>query len=160
MGRDASGRRADGAAGQPDQPVLVAARFLLRSGLKFEQAVKAFEPYDSTREENPEARAARWALFVDGKEAGPRVRVAPFSRFVSVLISAAQLFEQNADNRHGARLGQRRMKTTSNELRALVEAFLCGVAALGMVSIHRFRTTAGALRPTQGSALAKGRRHF
>jgi uncharacterized protein YecE (DUF72 family) len=35
---------------------LVAARFLLKPGRKYEEAVKAFQPYARTQEENPEAR--------------------------------------------------------------------------------------------------------
>ena len=44
--------------GSRTNPNLVAARFLLKPGRKYEQAVKAFEPYDSIKEENPEARYA------------------------------------------------------------------------------------------------------
>jgi hypothetical protein len=36
--------------------------------------VKAFEPYDSIKEENPEARAAGRALIAEGKAAGPKRR--------------------------------------------------------------------------------------
>lgn len=39
-------------------PDLVAARFLLKPGRIYEEAMKAFEPYDSVKQENPEARAA------------------------------------------------------------------------------------------------------
>ena len=53
-------------------PDLVAARFLLKPGRKYEEAVKAFEPYDSIKEENPEARAAGQALIAEGKAAGPK----------------------------------------------------------------------------------------
>ena len=52
----------------------VAARFLLKPGRKYEQAVKAFEPYDSIKEEYPEARAAGRALIAEGKAAGPKGR--------------------------------------------------------------------------------------
>ena len=58
--------------GSRTNPDLVAARFLLKPGRKYEQAVKAFEPYDSIKEENPEARAAGRALVADGKAAGPK----------------------------------------------------------------------------------------
>ena len=60
--------------GSRTNPDLVAARFLLRPGRKYEAAVKAFEPYDSMKEENPEARAAGKALIKAGKEAGPKRR--------------------------------------------------------------------------------------
>jgi len=53
---------------------LVAARFLLKPGRKYEQAVKAFEPYDSIKEENPKARAAGRALIAEGQAAGPKRR--------------------------------------------------------------------------------------
>ena len=55
-------------------PDLIAARFLLKPGRKYEQAVKAFEPYDRIKEENPEAQAARRALITEGKMAGPKRR--------------------------------------------------------------------------------------
>jgi hypothetical protein len=49
-------------------PDLVAARFLLKPGRKYEQAVKAFEPYDSIKEENPETRAAGRGLIAEGQQ--------------------------------------------------------------------------------------------
>jgi uncharacterized protein YecE (DUF72 family) len=55
-------------------PDLVAARFLLKPGRKYEQAVKAFEPYDRIKEENPEARAAGRELISEGTAAGPKRR--------------------------------------------------------------------------------------
>jgi hypothetical protein len=60
--------------GSRTNPELVAARFLLKPGRKYEQAVKAFEPYDSIKEENPEARAAGRALIAEGQAAGPKGR--------------------------------------------------------------------------------------
>ena len=58
--------------GSRTNPGLVAARFLLKPGRKYEQAVKTFEPYDSIKEENPEARAAGRALIAEGQTAGPK----------------------------------------------------------------------------------------
>ncbi|MSU64244.1 MAG: DUF72 domain-containing protein [Pedosphaera sp.] len=46
---------------------LIAARFLLKPGRKYEDAVKAFQPYDKTREVNDEARKAGAALVKEGK---------------------------------------------------------------------------------------------
>jgi hypothetical protein len=40
----------------------LAARFLVKPGRRYEDAVKTFEPYDRLKEENPEARAAAKAL--------------------------------------------------------------------------------------------------
>src|SRR5258708_9937346 len=53
---------------------LVAATSLLKPGRKYEQAVKAFEPYNTVKEENPEARAAGKALIEEGVKAGPKRR--------------------------------------------------------------------------------------
>jgi uncharacterized protein YecE (DUF72 family) len=44
--------------GSETNPALVAARFLLREGRKFEDAVKRFSPYDKIQDPNPEGRAA------------------------------------------------------------------------------------------------------
>jgi uncharacterized protein YecE (DUF72 family) len=48
---------------------LVAARFLLKPGRRYEEAVKTFEPYDSVKEVNPEARAAGKQLIAEGRSA-------------------------------------------------------------------------------------------
>ena len=55
----------------PD-PDLIAARFLLKLGREYEQAVKAFEPYDSIKEGNPEARATGRALIAEREKATRR----------------------------------------------------------------------------------------
>jgi hypothetical protein len=60
--------------GSRTTPDLVAARFLLKPARKCEQAVKAFEPYDSIKEENPEARAAGRTLIAERRSAGPKHR--------------------------------------------------------------------------------------
>lgn len=52
-------------------PRLTAARFLLKPGRKYEEAVKSFQPYDKLKEANPDARAAGQALVAEGKAAGP-----------------------------------------------------------------------------------------
>lgn len=53
--------------GSHTSPELVAARFLLKPGRKYEDAVTAFQPYDKTKEVNEEARKAGAALIKDGK---------------------------------------------------------------------------------------------
>lgn len=50
-------------------PALVAARFLLKPGRWYEEAVRTFQPYDQTKEVNDEARAAGAALIVEGLKA-------------------------------------------------------------------------------------------
>jgi uncharacterized protein YecE (DUF72 family) len=45
---------------------LIAARFLLKPGRKFEEAVKSFQPYDRTQEINEEARCAGAELIIEG----------------------------------------------------------------------------------------------
>jgi uncharacterized protein YecE (DUF72 family) len=59
-------------AGSRTNPRLVAARFLLKPGRKYEDAVKTFQPYDRVQDQNPEARAAGAALIAEGQEAGQR----------------------------------------------------------------------------------------
>lgn len=56
--------------GSRTHPELVAARFLLKPGRKYEEAVKAFQPYDQTREVNVAARQAGTALVREGRTAG------------------------------------------------------------------------------------------
>ena len=47
-------------------PTLRAARFLLKPGRRYEQAVKRFEPYTEIKEADPSARAAGAALIRAG----------------------------------------------------------------------------------------------
>ena len=51
---------------------LVAARFLLKPGRTYEQAVEAFQPYAEIKDVNPQAREAGSALIRDGKKAPKR----------------------------------------------------------------------------------------
>jgi uncharacterized protein YecE (DUF72 family) len=52
--------------GSRTNPARVAARFLLKPGRKYEEAVKAFQPYDKTQEVYPEARRAGAELMLEG----------------------------------------------------------------------------------------------
>jgi hypothetical protein len=54
--------------GSRTNPNLVAARFLLKPGRNYEDAVKAFKPYDKTKEINQEARLAGATLVREGKQ--------------------------------------------------------------------------------------------
>ena len=58
-------------AGSRTNPQLLAARFLLKPGRKYEEAVKTFQPYDKVQEPNPDAREAGRALVAEGKAGGP-----------------------------------------------------------------------------------------
>ena len=58
--------------GSRTNPELVAARFLLRSGRKYDDAVKEFTPYDRTKEVNDEARQAGRALVGEGTKTPKR----------------------------------------------------------------------------------------
>ena len=58
-------------AGSRTNPQLVAARFLLKPGRKYNEAVDEFLPYDKVKEPYPEARAAGAALITEGKAVGP-----------------------------------------------------------------------------------------
>jgi uncharacterized protein YecE (DUF72 family) len=53
--------------GSRTNPDLVAARFLLKPGRKYEEAVKTFQPYDKTKEVNEGARKAGAELIKEGK---------------------------------------------------------------------------------------------
>jgi hypothetical protein len=54
-------------AGSQTHKNLTAARFLLKPGRKYEEAVKAFAPYEGTKEINEEARRAGAQLIKAGK---------------------------------------------------------------------------------------------
>ena len=56
--------------GSRTNPNLCVARFLLKPGRRFEDAVKTFQPYDKVKEPNPEARAAGKGLIAEGKQTG------------------------------------------------------------------------------------------
>ena len=58
--------------GSRPNPELVAARFLLKPGRKYEDAVKEFQPYDKTREVDEDARRAGRAFIVEGERFEPR----------------------------------------------------------------------------------------
>lgn len=59
-------------AGSRTNPSLVAARFLLKPGRKYQDAVDAFQPYSATKEVNAEARQAGAALIQEGKDAAKK----------------------------------------------------------------------------------------
>jgi uncharacterized protein YecE (DUF72 family) len=54
--------------GSQTNPELIAARFLLKPGRSFENAVKSFEPYDQTKEINVEARQSGARLIKEAKK--------------------------------------------------------------------------------------------
>jgi uncharacterized protein YecE (DUF72 family) len=54
--------------GSETNPGLTAARFLLKPGRSYEEAVKSFQPYDRTKEINEPARKAGAKLIEDGKK--------------------------------------------------------------------------------------------
>jgi uncharacterized protein YecE (DUF72 family) len=58
--------------GSRTNPELVAARFLLKTGRNFEEAVKMFQPYNRIKEVNDEARRAGAAIIVEGLQYEPR----------------------------------------------------------------------------------------
>ncbi len=54
--------------GSRTNPERIAARFLLKPGRKYEEAVKAFQPYDATKEVYEDARQAGGSLIEEGKQ--------------------------------------------------------------------------------------------
>ena len=61
-------------AGSLTNPHLCGARFLLRPGRKYQEAVDAFSPYERVKEPYPEARAAGAKLIRNGMAAGKEQR--------------------------------------------------------------------------------------
>jgi hypothetical protein len=59
-------------AGSVTNANLVAARFLMTPGRKFDESLKLFQPYDRLREADEEARKAGAALIVGGERYEPR----------------------------------------------------------------------------------------
>jgi uncharacterized protein YecE (DUF72 family) len=57
--------------GSRTRPDLCAARFLLKPGRNYEEAVKLFAPYDAIKAADPSARAAGAALIKEGLATGP-----------------------------------------------------------------------------------------
>jgi uncharacterized protein YecE (DUF72 family) len=58
--------------GSRTNPSLVAARFLLKPGRKYQEAKDSFKPYDRVQDEYPEARRVGKALIAAGKDAGQK----------------------------------------------------------------------------------------
>jgi uncharacterized protein YecE (DUF72 family) len=58
--------------GSRTNPELIAARFLLKPGRHYEEAVKTFQPYDRVHEVNEDARKAAAGLIVEGERYEPR----------------------------------------------------------------------------------------
>jgi uncharacterized protein YecE (DUF72 family) len=58
--------------GSRTNPELVAGRFLLKPGRKYEDAVKAFQPYGRVLEVNDEAREAGAGMIIEGERCAPR----------------------------------------------------------------------------------------
>ena len=61
-----------GMAGSETSDAFLAARFLLKPGRKYEEAVKEFSPYKAVKEMNPEARSAGAELVKQAKSKGKK----------------------------------------------------------------------------------------
>ena len=57
--------------GSRTNPKLIAARFLLKPGRNYQEAVDTFKPYDKVLEPYPDARAAGSELIAEGEKSGP-----------------------------------------------------------------------------------------
>jgi uncharacterized protein YecE (DUF72 family) len=60
--------------GSHTNPALTAARFLLKPGRKYEDAVKTFQPYERVKEQNDDARAAGAKLIAEGNASAGKKR--------------------------------------------------------------------------------------
>jgi uncharacterized protein YecE (DUF72 family) len=65
-------------AGSETNPSLLAARFLLREGRRYEEAVKRFSPYRELQEANPEGRVSAVKLIRRGLKSGGKTKVTLF----------------------------------------------------------------------------------
>ena len=100
--------------GSRTNPKLCAARFLLKPGRKYEEAVKTFQPYDKVKEPNLEAREVGKALIAEGKKAasGSRTFIYVNNRLEgnaletidAMLSDDSSLTEQSAARPQAARL--------------------------------------------------------
>src|SRR5438128_6512444 len=95
--------------GSRTNPNLCAARFLLKPGRKYQEAVELFEPYDKTKEPNADARAAGAALVKEGVHAGRNKKTIIFvnNRLEGNALEtiAAMLVEAGDDCIFGAKSG-------------------------------------------------------
>jgi uncharacterized protein YecE (DUF72 family) len=85
--------------GSQTTPERLAARFLLRPGRKYEEAVKQFSPYAQVRDVNIAGRAAGAALIREARSSGGKTRAFVFinNRFEgSALGTIAAMLEQAA----------------------------------------------------------------
>ena len=64
--------------GSETNPALLAARFLLREGRRYEEAVKTFSPYAELKDPNPEGRAAAAQLVRRGLRSNGKTKVMIF----------------------------------------------------------------------------------
>ena len=81
-------------------PGLCAARFLLKPGRKYEDAVKRFSPYEKLQEPSPEGRAAGVKVIKHARNSNPPTRafIYPNNRFEgSALASLLALVEEAAE---------------------------------------------------------------
>jgi uncharacterized protein YecE (DUF72 family) len=85
--------------GSRTHPDTVAARFLLRCGRRYEEAVRLFKPYDEVKEISPEGRASGARLIREGVESGGKARTFVFvnNRFEGNALRTIQaMVEQSS----------------------------------------------------------------
>jgi hypothetical protein len=86
--------------GSETNPNLAAARFLLKPGRKYEEAVKAFQPYSAIKERNDEARAAGRKLIAAARAAKKKTLVYVNNRLEgNALETIAAMIEASIDPR-------------------------------------------------------------
>ncbi len=84
--------------GSRTNPALVAARFLLKPGRRYDEAVKAFQPYDQVREIHGEARSSGAALITEGaRTTGRRTFVFVNNRLEGNALSTLEAMASMAE---------------------------------------------------------------
>jgi uncharacterized protein YecE (DUF72 family) len=80
--------------GSRPNPALVAARFLLKPGRKYEEVVKTFSPYDRVKEVNEEARKAGAALIAEGRKSAGGKTLIFVKRGQPITLTRLEHFER------------------------------------------------------------------
>ena len=95
-----TGRRVDPAriecAGSLTNPHLCGARFPLKPGRKYQEAVDLFSPYDRVKEPNPEARAAGAKLIKEGAAAGRKTFIYVNNRLEGNALATIEAMVEQA----------------------------------------------------------------
>lgn len=84
-------------AGSETSDAFLAARFLLKPGRKYEEAVKEFSPYKAVKEVNPEARAAGRKLIARARQQGKQAFIFVNNRLEGNALETIAAMTEDSD---------------------------------------------------------------